>query len=62
MLTIGIESASVAAGIPPTMTRLVGRTFRVAGAAPNEHCSVAPAQTCGVAMVLPRLDERRDVL
>lgn len=44
MLTIGLLSMIVAAGsIPSTLFR--GRTTRDDGAAPNEHCSMAPAVT-----------------
>lgn len=43
MLTIGTESMTVAAGLPSTRTRLVGSTFSVEGAKPNEHISTAVA-------------------
>jgi hypothetical protein len=37
MLTIGVKSWMVAAGCPPTMTRLRGRTDNTEGATPKEH-------------------------
>ena len=45
MLTIGTASMMVAPGMPLTMTRFVGKTFKVLGAAPNAHCIMAPLQT-----------------
>jgi hypothetical protein len=35
-----------AAGLPSAVTRLAGNTIRADGAAPNEHCIIAPATTC----------------
>jgi hypothetical protein len=37
IFSIGTKSATLAAGIPPIRTRLVGKVVRTAGAAPNEH-------------------------
>jgi hypothetical protein len=50
ILTIGMESSSVAAGVPPTIVRLAGNTFSTPDAPPNEHCNVAPAHTCKFAI------------
>jgi hypothetical protein len=44
MFTIGAKSMIVAAGAPVSV-RFVGRTAKVAGAAPKLHCIIAPAQT-----------------
>jgi hypothetical protein len=44
-LTMGVKSMMVAAGGPPTMERLAGKTFKALGAAPKLHCSTAPEQT-----------------
>ena len=46
MFTIGFESMMVAAGVPPAVVLLVGKTFSVAGAAPKEHVIIAPETTC----------------
>jgi hypothetical protein len=45
MLTIGIMSAIAAAGRPSMVTLLIGRTLRVVGARPKEHCNNAPVVT-----------------
>ena len=44
MLTIGLLSMIFAIGMA-FMTRLIGRTIRLEGAAPKLHCSVAPPHT-----------------
>ncbi len=45
MLTMGLLSMMLAAGIAPAL--VLGRiTFRVLGAIPNEHCSIAVDTTC----------------
>jgi hypothetical protein len=46
MLTMGTLSMMFAAGMLPVIILLTGKTTRVLGARPKEHCSVAPAQTC----------------
>jgi hypothetical protein len=45
ILSIGILSITVAAGMP-VMTALAGNTIKVPGASPIEHLSIAPPQTC----------------
>jgi hypothetical protein len=45
MLTIGAMSAIAAAGRPSMVTLLIGRTLRVVGARPKEHCNNAPVVT-----------------
>jgi hypothetical protein len=47
MFIIGTWSMIVAAGWPPIVTKLVGMTVRVDGAAPNEHVNAAPLLTSG---------------
>jgi hypothetical protein len=44
IFTIGAESMIVAAGAP-AMVLFIGRTFKVAGATPNEHIIMAPVVT-----------------
>jgi hypothetical protein len=44
MFTIGFWSMMLAAGMT-AKTLLTGSTFKVEGAAPNEHCSMAPVVT-----------------
>ncbi len=44
--TIGLLSMILAAGFPPAMTRLAGRTTKDEGVAPNEQVIIAPIQTC----------------
>ena len=45
MLTMGLLSMMLAAGMAPAL--VLGRiTFRVLGATPNEHCSIAVDTTC----------------
>jgi hypothetical protein len=44
-LTIGAQSAIVAAGTPPIMTRFAGSTTSELGAAPKLHCREAPVHT-----------------
>jgi hypothetical protein len=46
IFTTGLWSMILAAGLPSTITRLAGSTIRADGAAPNEHCIIAPATTC----------------
>jgi hypothetical protein len=46
MFTTGLWSMTLAAGTPPTTTRLVGSTIRADGTVPNEHRIVAPLTTC----------------
>jgi len=46
MFTMGTLSMIFAAGTPPAITRLIGKTCSVAGAAPKLHCSSAPLVTC----------------
>jgi hypothetical protein len=46
IFTTGLWSMMLAAGLPSTITRLVGSTIRADGAAPNEHCIIALATTC----------------
>lgn len=46
MFTNGAKSMMVAAGMPPHMTRLVGSTFSVDGAAPNGHIIIPVETTC----------------
>jgi hypothetical protein len=44
MFTIGLLSIMLAMGIA-VITMFAGSTINVPGAAPNEHCSIAPPQT-----------------
>lgn len=44
-LTIGAQSAIVAAGTPPIITRFAGSTTSELGAAPKLHCREAPMHT-----------------
>jgi hypothetical protein len=53
MLTMGAWSMMVAAGVP-VRVRLVGKTIRLAGAAPKLHAIIAPMQTCIAILVAPR--------
>jgi hypothetical protein len=46
MLTMGLLSMMLAAGMLPVSILLIGRTTRVLGARPKLHCRVAPEQTC----------------
>jgi hypothetical protein len=46
MLTIGMWSMTLAACMPPAVTRLTGSTCNDAGAAPKLHRSIAPLATC----------------
>lgn len=46
ILTKGIWSMMLAAGGPSAITRLVGKTTRLEGAAPKLHCKSAPMETC----------------
>jgi hypothetical protein len=46
MLTMGTLSMMFAAGMLPVIILLTGNTTNVLGARPNEHCRVAPEQTC----------------
>ena len=46
IFTMGRWSMMVAAGMFSTFTRFWGKTTRVDGAAPKEHCRVAPMTTC----------------
>src|SRR6516225_8028366 len=52
MLTIGSLSMIVASGWSPVLTRLTGKTTKVAGARPKLHWRVAPLHTC-CAMLSP---------
>ena len=53
MLTIGMLSMMFAAGGPPELVRLTGRTHNGVGAAPNGHIIKAPATTsCAIAYPL----------
>ena len=45
IFTMGMWSMILAPGVV-TRTLLTGSTTSVLGAIPNEHCSVAPEQTC----------------
>jgi hypothetical protein len=45
-LTIGLKSMMLAAGCPPLVTRLSGKTLNTDGATPNEHRIWAPLTTC----------------
>jgi hypothetical protein len=53
IVTNGRLSMIVAAGVI-VFTILDGKTLRVEGAAPKEHCSVAPIHTCVGISVLSR--------
>jgi hypothetical protein len=53
MLVIGKLFMIVAAGCPPTLTMLLGGTFRVDGAVPNVHVSIAPLLTSGGMLIPP---------
>jgi hypothetical protein len=46
ILAIGLLSMIFAAGGPPAMTLLAGRTLRVLGARPKLHINTAPEVTC----------------
>lgn len=46
ILTKGLWSMMLAAGIKLVITKFKGKTLKVLGARPKEHCSVAPVQTC----------------
>ncbi len=46
MLTMGLWSIMLAAGMLEAKTRLVGSTFSVLGAIPKVHISIAPVVTC----------------
>jgi hypothetical protein len=46
MLTMGMLSITFAAGRPPAMTRLAGRTCNAAGAIPKLHAIMLPLVTC----------------
>lgn len=49
ILTIGLLSIMVAAGLLMALTRFAGRTCKFEGATPKEHINVAPATTsCGI--------------
>jgi hypothetical protein len=51
MLTMGMLSMTFAAGTPPAMTRLAGRTCNAAGATPKLHAIMLPLVTCrGIAV------------
>lgn len=56
ILINGLLSIILAIGILLTIVRFIGRTFIGVGAMPNEHCSIAPAQTPGQLMVTPPAD------
>ena len=43
MFTMGLLSMMLAAGGPPHIVRLAGKTESADGATPNVHCSIAPA-------------------
>ena len=45
-LSMGLLSRIWAAGKPPDITKEVGKTARLEGAAPKLHCNSAPWQTC----------------
>ena len=51
MLAFGTTSAVVAAGLPSIVTRLTGKTLRVAGAVPKLHCNIAVDVTFGCPMM-----------
>lgn len=53
MFTNGLLSIIFAIGRLLTIVRLVGNTFSVAGAMPNEQCSIAPVHTAGQLMAVP---------
>lgn len=44
--SMGLLSRMLAAGTPADITKEVGKTARLEGAAPKLHCSNAPWQTC----------------
>ena len=46
IFTTGLWSMMLAAGLPSAITRFTGSTINADGAAPNEHCIIAPATTC----------------
>ncbi|GAB7528379.1 hypothetical protein PS3A_07870 [Pseudomonas sp. 3A(2025)] len=50
ILTSGMWSMILAAGMLETIIRLMGNTISIEGATPKLHCSVAPEQTCGQPM------------
>ena len=47
ILTIGLLSIMVAAGLLVALTLFAGRTWKFEGATPKEHTNVAPATTSG---------------
>jgi hypothetical protein len=46
ILTIGLLSIILAAGMFPAKTRAIGKTIMEDGATPKVHCSMAVATTC----------------
>ena len=46
MFVMGTKSMMLAAGGPPVLFRLIGRTFRTEGAIPKVHIIMAPETTC----------------
>ena len=46
----GVESMTVAAGVPSIITIRVGSTSRLAGATPKLHIAMAPMWTAGLPM------------
>ncbi len=46
MFTIGAKSMIVAAGTPPAITLLAGRTTSALGATPKLHVIIAPVVIC----------------
>lgn len=46
IFTMGLWSMIFAAGIGPVITLFIGKTIKLDGAAPKEHCIIAPIHTC----------------